>query len=546
MYKALYSKYRPLTFDDVVSQPHITQTLMNQITGNKTAHAYLFTGSRGTGKTTCARILAKTINCEHSVNGNPCLECEICRDADAGALSDIIEIDAASNNGVDDIRELREGAVYTPERCKYKVYIIDEVHMLSPSAFNALLKIMEEPPPHVKFILATTEVHKVLPTILSRCQRYDFRRILPEDIKNRLLYVAECENIRLDSDAAELIAKTADGGMRDALSLLDQCVAFSEDVTAEVVANAAGIAGREYLFEIIGAVTEHNASKAVAVIKKLYEMSKDVQQLCDELIAQFRNIMMAKAVPGSDDVLVCMPAEIQQIKQLAEKLTAEEIFEKIDVLQHCRERLARVPAKRVEIEMCLIKLCMGAVNTVNNANAIDNSEIYAKIDMLEKKLASGYNAAPVQQKTEYAPRNIPVNTASAVNNSAPAEKAQSQANAKADFKSLDPNGFRNVERWAEIFELFSETCPSISGAMTGSYAVEQSGYMLISTDNSFFASLLKRKENAEKLQEAIFKVTGKNYLVRARCTAKEEEQGESPLQKLLDKAKDSGIPTECG
>ena len=544
MYKALYSKYRPLTFDDVVSQPHITQTLMNQITGNKTAHAYLFTGSRGTGKTTCARILAKTINCEHSVNGNPCLECEICKDADANALSDIIEIDAASNNGVDDIRELREGAVYTPERCKYKVYIIDEVHMLSPSAFNALLKIMEEPPPHVKFILATTEVHKVLPTILSRCQRYDFRRILPEDIKNRLLYVAECENIKLDSDAAELIAKTADGGMRDALSLLDQCVAFSEDVTAEVVANAAGIAGREYLFEIIGAVTERNASKAVTVIKKLYEMSKDVQQLCDELIAQFRNIMMAKAVPGSDDVLVCMPAEIQQIKQLAEKLTAEEIFEKIDVLQHCRERLAKVPAKRVEIEMCLIRLCMGAVNTVNNANTIDNSEIYAKIDMLEKKLASGYNAAPVQQKTEYAPRNIPVNTAPAVNSSAPAEKAQNQGG-KVDFKSLDPNGFRNVERWAEIFELFSETCPSVSGAMTGSYAVEQSGYMLISTDNPFFASLLKRKENAEKLQEAIFKVTGKSYIVRARCTAKEDGQGESPLQKLLDKAKESGIPSEC-
>ena len=244
MYKALYRKYRPMTFDDVVSQPHITTTLRNQLINGKTAHAYLFTGSRGTGKTTCARILAKALNCLHPVDGNPCLECEICRDADDNALADIIEIDAASNNGVDDVRDLRDGAVYTAERCRYKVYIIDEVHMLSKEAFNALLKIMEEPPPHVKFILATTEIHKVLPTILSRCQRYDFRRILPSDITERLMYVAEKENIKLDRDAAELIAKTADGGMRDALSLLDQCIAFSEDVTLDIVSGAAGIAGR--------------------------------------------------------------------------------------------------------------------------------------------------------------------------------------------------------------------------------------------------------------------------------------------------------------
>ncbi len=285
MYKALYRKYRPATFDDVVSQPHITTTLRNQIVSGKTAHAYLFTGSRGTGKTTCARILAKALNCLHPVDGNPCLECEICRDAEDNALSDIIEIDAASNNGVDDVRDLRDGAVYTAERCKYRVYIIDEVHMLTKEAFNALLKIMEEPPPHVKFILATTEIHKVLPTILSRCQRYDFRRILSKDITERLLYVAEREKISLDPEAAELIAKTADGGMRDALSLLDQCIAFSDNVTIDIVSGAAGIAGREPVFEILEAAADNDAAKAIGVADKLYGMSKDMQKLCDELIA---------------------------------------------------------------------------------------------------------------------------------------------------------------------------------------------------------------------------------------------------------------------
>ena len=310
MYKALYRKYRPMTFDDVVSQHHITTTLKNQLINGKTAHAYLFTGSRGTGKTTCARILAKALNCLNPKDGNPCLECEICRDADEGALADIIEIDAASNNGVDDVRDLRDGAVYTAERCKYKIYIIDEVHMLTREAFNALLKIMEEPPPHVKFILATTEIHKVLPTILSRCQRYDFRRILPSDIQDRLMDVAQKENITLDPEAAELIAKTADGGMRDALSLLDQCIAFSENVTVDIVSNAAGIAGREPVYDILDAVADHDAAKAAAVVDMLYGMSKDMQKLCDELIARFRDVMLAKAVPENLDLLVCMPSEL--------------------------------------------------------------------------------------------------------------------------------------------------------------------------------------------------------------------------------------------
>ncbi len=538
MYKALYRKYRPMTFEDVVSQPHITRTLINQIKGNKTAHAYLFTGSRGTGKTTCARILAKAVNCLNPVNGNPCLECEICRDADLSALSDIIEIDAASNTGVEDMRELREGAIYTPERCKYKVYIIDEVHMLSQSAFNALLKIMEEPPPHVKFILATTEIHKVLPTILSRCQRFDFHRIKTEDIKSRLLYVAEKENISLDETAAELIAKTADGGMRDALSLLDQCTAFSENVTAEVVANAAGLAGREYLFEIISAAADKDPARAIAVIKNLYELSKDMQRLCDELIAQFRNIMLAKTVPQNTEVLICLPDEIEKIREIASRMTIEEIFSRLEILQTCSERISRAAAKRVEIEMCMIKLC-----SASQPAAADNSEIYAKIDLLEKKLASAEQSRQTSYAAEQPYKERPTYTPPREAPPSASRSGSAGASPQTDFKKLNMSDFKPVPQWAEILELFSGSCPSVSGTLTGSSASECNEHMIISTDNAFFMNLLRNRENAAKLQEAINKVTGRIYKIHARCTAAEDSSdGESPLQSLLKKAREGGIP----
>lgn len=544
MYKALYRKYRPMTFDDVVSQPHITTTLRNQLINGKTAHAYLFTGSRGTGKTTCARILAKALNCLHPVDGNPCLECEICRDAEENALSDIIEIDAASNNGVDDIRDLRDGAVYTAERCKYKVYIIDEVHMLSKEAFNALLKIMEEPPPHVKFILATTEIHKVLPTILSRCQRYDFRRILPQDITERLLYVAEKENIFLDREAAELIAKTADGGMRDALSLLDQCIAFSENVTLDIVSGAAGIAGREPVFDIMEAVADKNAGRAAEVIDELYGMSKDMQKLCDELISQFRNVMIAKAVPNNIDLLACMPSELERIKALADRLSLDEIMHILEILQAGNERIARVSSKRVEIEMCLLKLCsQTAGQSVQAASA--SADLTAKLDLLEQKLAAvqqvqqnNYNSIPpVQNNNNYqaAPRQTAY--------SKPAPTAASQNQGGGDLSKLRPEDFVREERWTDILEKFAEICPSVNGALSGSYAMTGGGFMLIYTENSFFMKLLKNKENAEKLQEAVIAVTGKSYVIRAKCTAKPAESGDK-LKGILDKAKENNIPIE--
>ncbi|MDR0919279.1 MAG: DNA polymerase III subunit gamma/tau [Oscillospiraceae bacterium] len=359
MYQALYRKWRPQTFDDVIAQPHIVTTLKNQLQNDKTSHAYLFTGSRGTGKTSCARILAKAINCLNPKGANPCLECENCIDADNSALADIVEIDAASNNSVDDVRDLRNSTAYAPERCKFKVFIIDEVHMLSISAFNALLKIMEEPPVYVKFILATTEVHKVPITILSRCQRYDFRRILPADIAARLEFVATQEKFQITNDAALLIATLADGGMRDALSLLDGCTAVSDNITAETVSSVAGAGTRKELFDIINAVITQNTAEAIAVVTALYNASKDITRLCEELIFQFRNIMLLQTDPATPLLTAVLPDEVLQLQNISKSITIHNTLYYLECLQKCSENLSRVPNKRVELEMCIVSLCNG-------------------------------------------------------------------------------------------------------------------------------------------------------------------------------------------
>ncbi|MGN0614335.1 MAG: DNA polymerase III subunit gamma/tau [Porcipelethomonas sp.] len=510
MYTALYRKWRPLSFDDVISQPHITTTLKNQIKNGKTAHAYLFTGSRGTGKTTCARIFAKAVNCPNEKDGNPCLECEVCRDADNFALSDIIEIDAASNNGVDDIRDLRDGAVYTPERCRYKVYIIDEVHMLTPSAFNALLKIMEEPPEYVKFILATTEVHKVPATITSRCQRFDFRRILTEDIKTRLLYIAGKEGIKLDEDAAALVARLSDGGMRDALSLLDQCAAYSEEISAETVSAAAGIAGRDSLFEIIRAVVSRDAGSALSIADRLYSMSKDMGKLCAELTDQFRNIMLIKVCPDKPELIACMPDELEQLREISSGTELSDILSKLTILQECGERMGRAINKRVEFEMCLIRLCSVQIQQ----KPIDNTKIYGKID----------NESP-------AGNNPSVQPAAEQENVRPA----------ADMKTLKASDFKPLIEWTEILEELTKTSPSISGTLSGSRAFVYKNIMLIDTKNQFFLKLFKVPENFAMLSGAIKNVMGKAYVLKARCSAAANE--EQKAGDLIKKAIDSGIET---
>ena len=511
MYKALYRKWRPQTFDDVISQPHITSTLRNQVCSGKTAHAYLFTGSRGTGKTTCARILAKAMNCPDAKEGAPCLSCEICRDADKGTLSDIIEIDAASNNSVEDIRDLREGTVYMPERCSCKVYIIDEVHMLSPSAWGALLKVMEEPPAYVKFILATTEIHKVPATIISRCQRYDFRRIRTEDIAKRLSFIAQQEQLSLAEDAARLIAKISDGGMRDAISLLDQCAAVSEEITAAVVSESAGVAGRGALFEILEAIADGQAADALRVTGDLYSRSKDMTRLCEELTDQLRNVMLLKLGGNQGDLLSCMPDETERLGALARKLPMETILSHLAAMQDCRERMQRNPGKRVELEMTLIALAMPKPKPVQVVQAVQQVQ------------AAPQAKVSVQQEQTAAPQT------------------QGRTEASPNAKKLRPEDFRPVENWMDILEEYRTVNPAVSGSLAESAAFVNGNVMLIVTKNRFFLTLLKNRENAQSLGDTVKRMLGREYKILGKCS--ESDQKENLAQNVIQKAINSNIET---
>ena len=412
MYLALYRKYRPQTFDDVISQEHITTTLKNQLKSGQTAHAYLFTGSRGTGKTTCAKILAKAINCLDPVDGNPCLECECCKAIDEDA-SDVIEIDAASNNGVDNVRDLKDEAMYAPIVCKKRVYIIDEVHMLSTSAFNALLKLIEEPPPHVVFIFATTEIHKVPATILSRCQRFEFRRIDINDSKKRLLEIAEKEGMQLDENAAYLISRISDGGMRDALSLLDQCFSTDSHVTEETVRSCAGISGTQHLFDIAAAVLKNDSAAALEILDGLVQRSKSPTRLIEELISHYRTLMLLKA--GADrNVLRMTDDEESRYRQQADEYTLEMILRALSLLNEAFSGMSRSRNETLSCEMCLIKLCTPKLDT-------DEKALSGRIDALERlvndalKNLSGIQAVPARESAPEKPAELPEDKLETVN-----------------------------------------------------------------------------------------------------------------------------------
>lgn len=381
MYQVLYRKWRPKVFGDVVGQPHITRTLLSEVRENRLAHAYLFTGSRGTGKTTCAKILSKAINCRNPQNGNPCNECEICRGVDNGTLLDVVEIDAASNRGIDDIRLLRDESNFTPAQATYRVYIIDEVHMLTIEAFNALLKTLEEPPEHVKFILATTEVHKLPSTILSRCQRFDFRRIEPKVIADRLMYVAGQENAVLHEDAAMLIARIADGGMRDALSLLDSAISVSNEVTAAVVSDCAGLMGRDAIYELVKAVAAADTAACLQLLDQLHNASCDTERLIAELTNQFRNYLICKTVQYPENLIVCTQDEMTLLRNMADLFTNEQILFSLNVLTATAEAIKRTQNRRIEAEMALIRLCSPETDT-------DVSALLARIAKLETELAA--------------------------------------------------------------------------------------------------------------------------------------------------------------
>ena len=357
MYRALYRKWRPQRFEDVVAQHGTVTALRNQVAAGRVGHAYLFTGVRGTGKTTCAKIFAKAVNCLNPHDGDPCCQCSICRGIDDGSILDVVEMDAASNNGVDDIRGLRDETAYTPSECRYKVYIIDEVHMLSTAAFNALLKTLEEPPAHVIFILATTEIQKVPETILSRCQRYDFARIVPEDIARRVEYIAGEEHLQLTTEGAELISRLADGAMRDALSILDTCAGVTSQIDASVVRKMAGVTDRSYLFHISDAIAAQDGATALACLAQLRQQdSVDIKRLTDELIAHYRALMLA-ALPGGQALLTGVsPEEEALYLQKGPALGQREPIRAIRLLGNALEHMARGSDQRIELELALVNL----------------------------------------------------------------------------------------------------------------------------------------------------------------------------------------------
>ena len=381
MYQALYRKWRPKTFADVTGQTHITETLQKQVAEGRTSHAYLFTGTRGTGKTTCAKILAKAVNCEHPVDGNPCCACPSCLGIENGSFLDVLELDAASNNGVDQVRALRDEAIYSPARVKKRVYIIDEVHMLSLSAFNALLKILEEPPEHLMFILATTELHKVPATILSRCQRFSFRRIQPGDIEARLQYVARQEGIPLTESGAELLSRLADGALRDALSLLDQCAAAGGSIDAQAVLDILGLAGGVQTVRLLETVLQRDAQGALLQLGELYQGGKDIGAVLGELSTLIRDLLLCKTAPQGCAALLSGSFDAETLKKLAQGQSAQRFLYLSATLQKCAADLYYSANRRTDAELCLLRLCDEGLSG-------DLTALTARMQRLEDRMAA--------------------------------------------------------------------------------------------------------------------------------------------------------------
>ncbi len=534
MYQALYRKWRPRVFDDVVGQEHITSTLKNEVAAGKFSHAYLFTGSRGTGKTTCSKIIAKAVNCPHPQDGNPCNACEICRGIDDGSILDVVEIDAASNNGVDNIRQLREEAYFLPSVAKYRVYILDECHMLSAGAVNALLKILEEPPEHVIFILATTEIHKVLPTILSRCQRFDFKRIKSRVIADRLLYIAGQEGMELSDDAALLVARLSDGGMRDALSLLDLCASYGNQITVQTVTEAAGLAGQDHLFDLADAVIQSDPSDALQVLNRLNENSVDFARLCEQFVGHWRNLMLMKTVRSPDDLIQGTPEDLEHLREQVKGVSLPQILSAIDLLQETMGKISRTAFKRTEFEMALIRLCQKPV-----AQPEEWKGLSARIERLEKAAAQGKVSAPLQDMPQGVAGSQP-----AVSQERPAVQAGGAAKKTSANTQVTP-----FDQWAQVLQQLKSRNGALYGAMVDSRAFVSGATMLVDCADELFLTLLRTSVAAkESLRDAIFAVTGQKYGLGPynpdKYTVAKPDTGLDPLAGLLKKASELGVPVK--
>ena len=534
-YQASYRKYRPSTFSDVVGQEHITNTLKNELDCGKIVHAYLFTGTRGTGKTTCAKILAKAVNCLNPINGDPCGECEICRMVAADEATDIVEMDAASNNGVDDIRELREQVNFSPAACKYRVYIIDEVHMLSGAAFNALLKTLEEPPEHVVFILATTEVHKLPATILSRCQRFDFRRIDSAEIVGRLKHVASCENLTLTDDAATLIASAADGGMRDALSILDLCASHNSNITEDTVANVCSMAGNEYLIKMADLIKSHSTEQAITLIDELHNSSVDMLRLLSELTGHFRDLMIVKVVKGDKKPIVCSSQKMKALEAQAQNFDIKEIMAILSILQASATAMQN-GNRRCEMEMAIIRLC--------------NPQIRQDLDSLERRIAAlesnppvaVVKAEPVKETIEELPPIVEEEIPLPDDNDDPAPFDVDDVKPVAPPKPVVDNNDDSstpVAEWQDIIGILRKTCPIIASVLGDSKAYVEGDKLLIDTNNTQFKALMNGNNPVyrDNVRKAAQTILGKVYKLGPYHKKPAQSESADPLQGFAAKLK---------
>ena len=582
MYRALYRKWRPQRFEDVVAQHGTVTALRNQVAAGRVGHAYLFTGVRGTGKTTCAKIFAKAVNCLNPHDGDPCCQCSICRGIDDGSILDVVEMDAASNNGVDDIRGLRDETAYTPSECRYKVYIIDEVHMLSTAAFNALLKTLEEPPAHVIFILATTEIQKVPETILSRCQRYDFARIVPEDIARRVEYIAGEEHLQLTTEGAELISRLADGAMRDALSILDTCAGVTSQIDASVVRKMAGVTDRSYLFRISDAIAAQDGATALACLAQLRQQdSVDIKRLTDELIAHYRALMLA-ALPGGQALLTGVsPEEEALYLQKGPALGQREPIRAIRLLGNALEHMARGSDQRIELELALVNLAEPLQPVAQPIQAVPARASAAPAPEAPQPFAAAQAqpqpfvsapAAPVQQapvapapavqeEAPPIPEEPPVQESAAAlpweepappmplaepvpeppATAAPAPMPQQpKADCAADPALDQPRkvaaaGINPFDKWSEVIHLLQEKDPMLYTYLKKSKAYFDGTRVLIDGGKTFRDFIRANKDSQKLIKKLIAQVSGVAVPIgpyEPKAAGKTASNAEESLHKL--------------
>ena len=553
MYRALYRKWRPRRFADVVGQQPIVTALQNQIAAGRIGHAYLFTGTRGTGKTSCAKIFAKAVNCLDTTSPDPCGECAVCKGIDEGTVLDVSEIDAASNNSVDDIRDLRDETAYLPAMCRYKVYIIDEVHMLSTSAFNALLKTMEEPPEHVIFILATTEVQKVPATILSRCQRYDFARITAKDIAGRLEYVAGEEKIELDPAAAELIGRLADGAMRDALSILDTCAGVSNTVDEALVRRMAGVTDRQYLFEISDAIAAGDSVKALEEIARLRQQSVDMRRLCMELAAHYRNLMLC-ALPGGNELLTGTSPEEEAAYQARKDFPQRQAVRAINAFGAALEKMARGTDQRIELELAVFSLTQpeaAPATVVQAAAPAAQPFAAAPTPFVATAAAPGpVTIPPVQEAGTpppvvgeppvFEPELPPLPEQPAP---APATAPQKAARPKPSAPAGPPQPF---PQWSAVLEVIAESDAMLYSFLQGTRAYYDGRRVLFECSDAFRDYIKKNKDVSKQIKETIYQVTHLNCFI-GPYEAPRQEQPDSPavsVDETLKQMQDLGVEVQ--